>query len=126
MSKTLGKASSLFNVIKKLKHQDCANFLSYLDDRGVELLCRILHYILNGDFPMHGKVQTRLQKKKKIRAHLTEFRRLAAPPRRSSDISKKRKILQRGGILGVLSAIAGTVIPLLAQNIANKTSQHRR
>ena len=38
MSKTLGKASSLFNVIKKLKHQDCANFLSHLDDRGVELL----------------------------------------------------------------------------------------
>ena len=64
--------------------------------------------------------------KKKIRAHLAEFRRLAAPPRRSSDISKKRKILQRGGIIGILSAIAGTVIPLLAQIIANKTSQHRR
>ena len=89
MSKTLGKASSLFYVIKKLKHQDCANFLSHLDDRGVELLCRILHYVLNGDLPIHGKARTRLQKK--IRAHLTEFRRLAAPPRRSSDISKQEK-----------------------------------
>ena len=65
MSKTLGKASSLFYVIKKLKHQDCANFLSHLDDRGVELLCRILHYVFNGDFPIHGKVRTRLQKKNK-------------------------------------------------------------
>ena len=60
MSKTLGKASSLFNVIKQLKHQDCANFLSHLDDRSVELLCRILHYILNGDLHIHGKVRTRL------------------------------------------------------------------
>ena len=63
MSKTLGKVSSLFNVIKKLKHQDCANFLSYLDDRIVQLLCRILHYVINGDLPIHGKVRTRLQKK---------------------------------------------------------------
>ena len=64
--------------------------------------------------------------KKKIRAHLEEFRRLAAPPRSSSDISKKRKILQRGGILGILSAIASTVIPLLAQIIANKSLRRRR
>ena len=89
MSKTLGKASSFFNVIKKLKHQDCANFLSHLDDRGVELLCSILHYVLNGDLPIYGNVRTRLQKK--IRVHLEEFRRLAAPPHRSSDISKKKE-----------------------------------
>ena len=95
-----------------------------MDDRGVELLCRILHYVLNGDLPIHGKVRTRLQKR--IRAHLVEFRRLAAPPHRSSDISKKRKILQKGGILGVLSAIASTVIPLLAQIIANKSSRRHR
>ena len=77
-------------------------------------------FILIGDLPIHGKVRTHLQKK--IRANFEEFRRLAAPPRRSSDISKKRKILQRGGILGVLSAISGTVIPLLAQIIAKKTA----
>ena len=56
MTKKLEKASSLFNVIKRLKHQDCENFLNHLDDRGVELLCRILHYVLNGDLPLHGKV----------------------------------------------------------------------
>ena len=65
MSKTLEKASSLFYVITKLKHQDCANFLSYLDDGGVELLCPILHYVLNGDLSIHGKARTRLQKKNK-------------------------------------------------------------
>ncbi len=89
MSKKLEKANSLFNAIKKLKHKDCANFLNYLDDRGVELLCRILRYVLNGELPLHGEVRTRLQKK--IRAHLGEFRRLATPPRRSSDISKKEQ-----------------------------------
>ncbi len=124
MSKKLEKASSLFNAIKKLKHQDCANFLNYLDDRGVELLCRILHYVLNGELPLHGEVRTRLQKK--IRAHLGEFRRLATPPRRSSDILKKRTILQRGGILGTLSAIASIIVPILAQIIAKKSLQRRR
>ena len=63
MSKKLEKASSLFNAIKKFKHQDCANSLNYLDDRCVELLCRILHYVLNGELPLHGEVRTRLQKK---------------------------------------------------------------
>ena len=62
MTKKLEKASSLFDVIKKLKHQVCANFLNHLDNLGVELLCRILHYVLNGDLPLHGKVRTRLQK----------------------------------------------------------------
>ena len=124
MSKKLEKASSLFIAIKKLKHQDCANFLNYLDDRSVELLCHILHYVLNGELPLHGEVRTRLQKQ--IRAHLGEFRRLAAPPRRSSDISKKRIILQRGRILGTLSAIASIVVPILAQIIAKKSSQRRR
>ncbi len=124
MSKKLEKANSLFNAIKKLKHKDCANFLNYLDDRGVELLCRILHYVLNGELPLHGEVRTRLQKK--IRAHLGEFRRLATPPRRSSDISKKRTILQRGGILGTLSAIASIIVPILAQIIAKKSLQRRR
>ena len=124
MSKKLEKASSLFNAIKKLKHQDCANFLNYLDDRGVELLCRILHYVLNGELPIHGEVRTRLQKK--IRAHLGEFRRLATPPHRSSDISKKRIILQRGGILGTLSAIDSIIVPILAQIIAKKSLQRRR
>ena len=124
MSKKLEKANSLFNAIKKLKHQDCGNFLNYLDDRGVELLCRILHYVLNGELPLHGEVRTRLQKK--IRAHLGEFRRLATPPRCSSDISKKRIILQRGGILGTLSAIASIIVPMLAQIIAKKSLQRRR
>ena len=124
MSKKLEKANSLFNAIKKLKHKDCANFLNYLDDRGVELLCRILHYVLNGELPLHGEVRTRLQKK--IRAHLGEFRRLAMPPHRSSDISKKRTILQRGEILGTLSAIASIIVPILAQIIAKKSLQRRR
>ena len=63
MSKKLEKASSLFNAIKKLKHQDCTNFLNYLDDRRVELLCRILHYVLNGEFPYMAKCEHDFRKK---------------------------------------------------------------
>ena len=46
MSKTLGKASTLFYVIKKLKHQDCANFLSHLDDRFVIIYIIFIYYLI--------------------------------------------------------------------------------
>ena len=63
MSKKLEKGSSLFNAIKKLKHQDCANFLNYLDDHGVELLCRILHYVSMANCPYMAKCGHDFKKK---------------------------------------------------------------
>ena len=124
MSKNLEKTVSLLGVLKKLKHKDCVNFLQHLNDQGVELLCKVLHYVLNGELRLSDRVRGRLRKK--IQVHLTEFRRLATPPKRFSDIRKKRIILQRGGILGVLTAIAGSVAPLIAQLIASKSSHQKR
>ena len=51
----------------------------------------------------------------KIRNYLSDFKRLSNYPRNKTDIVKKRKVLQRGGIVGVLTAIARPVIPILTQ-----------
>ena len=115
MSKKLEKAASLLATIKKIGHKDCAHFLQHLDDRGVELICRILHYVLNGDLQLHGRARGKLRNQ--IKSELSDFKRLATPPRRFSD-KKKRIILQRGGIIGILTAIASSVVPLIAQLIA--------
>ena len=116
MSKLLTEASSLFNIIKHTKNHDCSNFFKHLTDRGVELLCRIISYILRGDFIIADKVRGKLRKK--IKNYMLQFKRLATPPSNNKDIAVKRKILQRGGIIGALTAIASVVVPLIAQLIA--------
>ena len=119
MKQILEKAASLLSVIKKLNNKDCIHFLQHLNDQGVELVCRILHYVLNGELRLSPRTKTRLRSK--IKTRLPEFRRLATPPKRVSDIRKKRIILQEGGILGILTAIASSVVPIIAQLIASKS-----
>ena len=113
MRRSLEKAVSLFSAIKHLKGHDCANFIGHLDDSGIEILCKIIHYLLNGHFELSKHVRGRL--KGKIKSHLREFKKLAVYPKQRSDITKKRKVLQRGGIIGVLTAIASAVIPLITR-----------
>ena len=113
MSKTLEEAVSLFSAVKHLKSHDCSNFIAHLDDDGVEILCRIIHYVMNGELRLSKHVRGRL--KKKIKTYLSDFRKLVHYPRKRSDISKKRRVLQRGGIVGVLTAIASAVVPLITQ-----------
>lgn len=113
MRRSLEKAVSLFSAIKHLRGHDCANFIGHLDDSGIEILCKIIHYLLNGYFELSKRVRGRL--KGKIKSHLKEFKKLAVYPKQTSDITKKRKVLQRGGIIGVLTAIASAVIPLITR-----------
>ena len=51
----------------------------------------------------------------KVKNHLSDFKQLGSPVHSKSDIGKRRRVLQRGGIIGVLSAIASAVIPLITQ-----------
>ena len=111
MKRALEKSVSLFSAIKHLKGHDCSNFINHLDDEGIELICRIIHYVLNGELRLSNHVRGRL--KSKIKSYIDDFKRLSAYPKRAGDIKKKRKVLQRGGIVGVLSAIASAVIPLI-------------
>ena len=121
MTKALESAVSLFSVIKHLKSHDCSNFIRHLDDEGIEIVCRIIHYVLNGELQLSKHVRGKLRNK--IRSYLAEFKKLTYYPRNASDISKKRKFLQRGGIVGVLSAIASAVVPLITQLLINKSNR---
>ena len=124
MSVSLRRGHSILGTLKRLKHSECATFLQFLDDRGVELLCRIIHYVLNGEIPLKKVVKSTL--KRRIKRHLEQFRRLATPPQKPRDIRKKRVILQKGGIVGVISAIASLVAPILGQLIASRSGRRRR
>ena len=115
MTKSLEKAVSLLNGVKHLKGRDCANFIACLNEEGIYTLCRIIHYVLNGEFSLSKHVRAKLRSR--IGCHLPDFKKLSNYPRNSRDICKKKQILQRGGIIGVLTAIASAVIPLITQLI---------
>ena len=115
MTKSLEKAVSLLNAVKHLKGRDCSNFIGCLDEEGIYTLCRVIHYVLNGELTFSKRVRAKLRSR--IGSHLPDFKKLSNYPRNSRDICKKKQILQRGGIIGVLTAIASAVIPLITQLI---------
>lgn len=116
MTKKLEKAVSLYTAIKHLKNHDCKNFIKHLDDEGVEVICQIIHYILNGELELKHNIKSKL--KKKIKNYKQDFRKLSIFPRDNKDIHKKRKILQKGGLLSVLTSIASVVVPLITSLLA--------
>ena len=118
MTKALERAVSLYTAVKHLKSHDCTNFISHLNDEGIEILCRIIHYVLNGELKLSKHVRGRLRNK--IRNYLSDFKKLANYPRNKTDIRKKRKVLQKGGVVGVLTAIASAVVPLITQLLLSK------
>ena len=115
MTKSLEKAVSLLSAVKHLKGRDCSNFIGCLNEEGIYTLCRIIHYLLNGELTLSKHVRGKLRTK--IGGYLSDFKKLSNYPRNSRDIYKKKRILQRGGIIGVLTAIASAVIPLITQLI---------
>ena len=115
MTKSLEKAVSLLNAVKHLKGRDCPNFITCLNDEGIYTQCRIIRYVLNGELILSKHIRAKLRSR--IGCHLPDFKKLSNYPRNSRDIRKKKQILQRGGIIGVLTAIASAVIPLITQLI---------
>ena len=118
MTKALERAVSLYTAVKHLKGHDCSNFISHLNDEGVEILCRIIHYVLNGELKLGKHIRGKLRNK--IKNYLSDFKKLANYPRNKTDIRKKRKVLQKGGVVGVLTAIASAVVPLITQLLLSK------
>ena len=52
MTKSLEKAVSFFTAIKQIKSHDCANFIRHLDNKGIYILCQIIHYVLSGELEL--------------------------------------------------------------------------
>ena len=120
MSAHLQKAASLLNIIYRSKHSDCVNFFENLNDKGIELICKLIYYIVSGEITLHPTSHLRL--KKKIKKHLTQIKRLFLIPRNPQDISKKKKILQQKGIVSILTSIASAATPIIDQILSNRSS----
>ena len=119
MSRNFQQAGSLFHVVKHCRRQDCSNLFRYLDDRGTEIFCELLHFIIRGDLELYPASHTRI--KKKIKKYVKEIKRLITPPRHSKDIATKRRILQKKGIVRILSSIAAAATPIIKQLLAEVT-----
>ena len=94
------------------------NFIRHLNDEGVEVLCRIIHYVLNGELELARHTRGRLRNK--IRNNLSDFKRLVRYPRSPREIGGKRRVLQKGGVVAALTAIASAVIPIITQLLLQK------
>ena len=67
MSRNLEKAGSLLNIICRSKRKDCVHFFDHLSDKGVELFCKLLYFIVSGDLELHPAARSKLKKIKKTR-----------------------------------------------------------
>ena len=63
MSHHLKKAGSLLNIICKSSHKDCTNLFENLDDKGIELICKLIYYIVSGDLTLDSNSHTRLNRR---------------------------------------------------------------
>lgn len=116
MSRHLQKAGSLLNIICRSKHTDCVHLFENLNDKGIEIICKLLYYIVSGDLTLDPTSHARL--KKKIKKHITEIKRLFLVPRNSKDIGKKKKILKQKRITSILTAIATAATPIIDRIVA--------
>lgn len=99
MSRNLEKAGSLFNIICRSKHEDCVSFFDHLNDRGIELVCKLLYFIISGDLELHSTSHEKL--KKKLKKHKNEIKKLFLVPRHDLDIAKKKKFCKQEELLAV-------------------------
>ena len=118
MSRNLEKAGSLFNIICRSKHEDCVSFFDHLNVRGIELVCKLLYFIISGDLELHSTSHEKL--KKKLKKHKNEIKKLFLVPRHDLDIAKKKKILQTRGIISSLTAVAAASVPIIKSKLKKK------
>ena len=97
MSRHLKKAGSLLNIICRSNYTDCINFFENLDHKGIELICKLIYYIVSGELTLDPTTHTRL--KKKIKKHIRNIKQLFLIPRNSKDITKKKKKFSKKTLL---------------------------
>ena len=118
MSRHLEKAGSLLNIICRSNYADCVNFLENLDAKGIELISKLIFYIVSGELALNPISHARL--KKKIRKDISNIKKLFLVPRNPKDIREKRKILQQKKIISILTAVAREAIPIINTILAKR------
>ena len=118
MSRHLEKAGSLLNIIYRSSYADCVNFLENLDGKGIELICKLIFYIVSGELSLNPTSHARL--KQKIKKNISNIKKLFLIPRNPKDLSEKKKILQQKKIISILTAIAKESIPIINTILAKR------
>ena len=66
MSRDFQQAGSLLSIVKHSKHKDCAHLFKHLREKGTELFCELLYFIVNGYLELkptsHAKLKTKIKK----------------------------------------------------------------
>ena len=111
MSPTLRKYSPHLSVLASAKPTQCRALLKTADPGLVKCLCECALNVLKGNVPLSST------HKNKLKHHKKDLRILAA---RGKPISKKKRILQKGGLLpALLAPLFGTILPALGGAIGN-------
>ena len=93
MSRHLEKAGSLLNIIYRSSYADCVNFLENLDGKGIELICKLIFYIVSGELSLNPTSHARL--KQKIKKNISNIKKLFLIPRNPKDLSEKKKFCSK-------------------------------
>jgi hypothetical protein len=104
MSSRVKKNKDMLKVMLKSKCRMNRAILKEADDGLILCLCEIIKNILHETVKISPKDKNRLRSKK------TSLRKLTS---RSHDLKAKRKILQSGGFLPLLTPLIGAVAKLL-------------
>ena len=118
MSRHLKKAGSLLNIICRSNYADCVNFFENLDVKGIELICKLIYYIVSGELSLNPTSHARL--KRKIKKEISNIKKLFLVPQTPKHIKEKRKILRQRKVISILTAIANEALPIINTILAKR------
>ena len=101
-------ASDIF-ALSKSKGHGRSELLRHVPNKSVHAICQCAHDMLV------GKVPLKAAHKRKLKPHKNKIIRLLKP---GISIDQRKKILQKGGFLGPLTAVIASVIPTIASLFA--------
>ena len=93
MSREFQQASSLLSIVKHSNHKDCAHLFRNLSEKGTEVFCELLYFIVNGYLEL--KTSSHVKIKSKIKKCIKEIKTLITPPQRYKDVVEKKNFAKK-------------------------------
>ena len=118
MPSKVKKYSNYLHTLAAAKPAMCKAMIKNAEPNLIKCLCECALNILKGNVPLTGGQKQRLKR------HKTQLRNLA---KRTHSVGKKKKALQKGGLLpALLAPILGTILPAIGSGIGSLISSARR
>ena len=111
MSAKIRKFTPHLKILATSRPKVCKVLLKSASGDLIKCLCECVLNVIKGNVPLTPAQKRRLKRHKK------DLRFLA---KRNSSLTKKKKVLQKGGLLpAVLAPILGTILPAIGGAIGN-------